>query len=76
MPTIHQKFVKVCTGKSGHVLSTSKIIAEVLKEFPDTKIGSILPNDHGDGNKGAVCWCADTNNSIFKKIRRGLYKVM
>ena len=38
------------------------------------QIGGILPNDHGDGNKGE-CPCVGTEREIFERVDRGMYRV-
>ncbi|GLI53345.1 hypothetical protein [Thermodesulfovibrio yellowstonii] len=72
--TNHERFVETFKGMSGKELSTSEIRDIIIKKFPDMNRGSILPNDHAEGNK-SVCWCAGTENRVFDRIKRGLYKV-
>ena len=55
----------------GQVFTTSEI-TEMLREI--VAPGSVLPNDHADGNKGA-CWCASTERRIFDRLGRRRYRV-
>jgi hypothetical protein len=73
--TIHEKLKQLFNNKSraGKVYYTAEIINIVLSAYPGTNIGSILPNDHGEGNASA-CKCAGTNSRIFDRIKRGLYR--
>ena len=70
----HQRFLKTFRHRGGEVLETKQIKALLSKKFPEMKEGSMLPNDHGEGNKGA-CKCAGTDKRIFDRIRTGLYRV-
>ena len=45
-----------------------------MQRESDINPGSILPNDHAKGNKGA-CKCAGTELRIFDRVGHGLYKV-
>lgn len=56
------------------MLSTKQIISFCSKKFPQMKRGSMLPNDHADGNE-SDCRCARTDKRIFDRIKRGVYKV-
>ena len=70
----HRRFLEAFKHMGGQELETNQIEKIILKKFPEMPLGSVRPNDHGEGNKGA-CKCARTNNKIFDKIRHGLYKV-
>ena len=70
----HQRFLEAFKHMGGQVLSTNQIEKIILKKFPGMPVGSVLPNDHGEGNKGA-CKCAGTDKRIFDRIRRALYRV-
>lgn len=71
---VHQKFVQTFINREGAELSTHEIMRIRSDKFPDTKPGSILPNDHAEGNK-SPCWYAKTEYRIFDRIDRGCYRV-
>ena len=73
--TLHDKYVEAFKHKGGQVLSTKDIKSIMLWRFPEVASNSILPNDHGAGNKSA-CWCADTCYRVFDRVGRGKYRVM
>jgi len=73
MRTNHDRFVQVFRDRDGRVFSTKQIVA-LMKSHSDIAQGSILPNDHAEGNKSA-CWCARTNARIFDRIGRARYRV-
>ncbi len=74
MPTNHQKFVEAFRSYAEQKLSTAQIRDIILKRFPEMSEGSILPNDHAEGNKSA-CRCAGTKGRIFDRVGYGLYLV-
>lgn len=74
MKTIHDKIASAVSSFEGEILSTSKIIDVVRERYAEVARGSILPNDHGEGNKHP-CWCAGTEQRIFDKINHGKYLV-
>lgn len=74
METIHEKIKNAVRLFVGKEMTTSQIKAAVLGMYPGTSEGSILPNDHADGNKHP-CWCAKTPNRIFDRIDRNRYIV-
>jgi hypothetical protein len=75
MLTNHEKFVEALKDKVGQTFSTSEIKSMLMKRFGNAiNPGSILPNDHAEGNKSA-CWCAGTDQRIFDKVVHGLYTV-
>lgn len=71
----HDRFVAVFSKRTGQTLSTAEITKLMLAES-DIQPGSILPNDHAEGNVGA-CWCAKnhSNQPIFDRVGPGLYRV-
>jgi len=69
----HQRFVETFRHMGGQELETKQIKAFLSKRFPEMKEGSMLPNDHGEGNKHP-CRCACTGERIFDRIRRGRIK--
>jgi hypothetical protein len=73
--TNHDRFVNVFGSRVGRTFSTAEI-AKLMLAGSDIKPGSILPNDHADGNVGA-CWCAKnhSNRPIFERVGAGLYRV-
>jgi hypothetical protein len=78
---VHDKLLKLFKQHKGNRFTTKEIkelfkatYGEPSDSFKD--ICWVLPSDHSVNmvNKGA-CWCAETNDAIFKQIRRGLYEV-
>jgi hypothetical protein len=55
--------------RSGRTFSTAEIMKLMLRES-DIIEGSVLPNDHGEGNKGA-CWCVGTDRQILTELDAG-----
>ena len=53
---------------------TSQVSNIVLAFDPSFQRGSLLVNDHAEGNAGA-CRCAGSENRIFDRVGRGLYDV-
>jgi len=72
--TNHEMITIAMQGHRGETLTTAQIRAIVLRGFPQFNVGSLLPNDHGSGNK-SCCWCVGTKDQIFNPIRSGLYRV-
>jgi hypothetical protein len=70
----HDMIAHALKNYRGMTLTTSDISKFVLAAFPHFELGSLLPNDHAQGNKSA-CRCAGSNNQIFDKIERGKYRV-
>lgn len=58
----------------GEQLSTAEIKKILKNRYPGMKEGSMLPNDHGEGNK-TPCWCAATERRLFDRVSRGQYRV-
>ena len=71
--TNHNRFVQVFKSRNGQEFETKPIRALMLEES-DITPGSILPNDHAEGNKSS-CECAGTDGRIFNRITRGMYRV-
>jgi hypothetical protein len=71
--TNHDRFASVFKNRLGKTFSTSDIVKIMLAES-DIQGGSILPNDHGEGNKGQ-CPCVGTDHQIFDRVGRGIYRV-
>ncbi len=40
----------------------------------DIALGTVLPNDHGEGTKGQ-CDCVGTDRQIFDRLARATYRV-
>jgi len=70
----HQKILLSMAPHRGKALKTGTIITITQERSPGIPVGSILPNDHAEGNKHP-CWCANTQNRIFDRISHGKYKV-
>ena len=73
LSTNHDRFASVFKCRTGHTFSTAEIMKLMLTES-DIQPGSVLPNDHGEGNKGE-CPCVGTDRQIFDRVGRGTYLV-
>lgn len=73
LSTNHDRFLSVFKNRTGRTFSTAEIIKLMLAES-DIQPGSVLPNDHGEGNKGE-CPCVGTDRQIFDRVGRGTYRV-
>ncbi len=71
--TNHDRFTSVFKNRTGRNFSTAEIMKLMLAES-DIQPGSVLPNDHGEGNKGE-CPCVGTDRQIFDRMGRGTYRV-
>jgi hypothetical protein len=76
----HDVFARAVVGHEGEVLNIAALEALIRVKDPDFKKGSLLPNDHGGGNK-ASCGCTAIRNGkqvrpIFEWMGRGLYRVI
>ncbi len=72
--TNHDRFARVFESRKGRTFSTAEI-QKIMKEESDIQYGSILPNDHGAGNK-YPCWCVGTRSQIFERLGQGQYRVL
>lgn len=72
--TNHDMFAKAMEAHRGKTLTTEEIRKLVQDMFPTFAEGSLLPNDHGNGNKHP-CDCAGTRRRIFDRVERGVYRV-
>lgn len=72
--TNHEMILAAVRSHRGKELRTYEIRKIVSKAFPQFSMGSLLPNDHAEGNKHP-CTCAGTNSRIFDRVERGLYLV-
>jgi hypothetical protein len=73
MTTNHDRFASVFKNRVGRTLSTAEIV-KLMSAESDIQLGSILPNDHGEGNKGE-CPCVGSDRQIFERVVRGTYRV-
>jgi hypothetical protein len=71
--TNHGRFASVFKSRIGRTFSTAEIMKLMLAES-DIQPGSVLPNDHGEGNKGE-CPCVGTDRQVFERLGRGAYRV-
>jgi hypothetical protein len=69
--TNHERMEAIFKPFKGQTFKTSEI-KTMLKGF--VAPGSVLPNDHAHGNKGA-CTCARSEARLFDKLERGVYRV-
>jgi len=72
--TNHDMIAAALKPYSGRELETTEFKRIVCAAFPDFNKGSLLPNDHARGNKGA-CHCAGNENRLLDRVERGLYRV-
>jgi hypothetical protein len=72
--TNHELIAKALKAHSGRELETKQFNEIILDAFPDFNEGSLLPNDHASGNKGA-CPCAGTESRLLDRLGRGLFRV-
>jgi hypothetical protein len=72
--TNHEMIANAVKAEQGSELSTSQVWQRVKMTYPGFSCGSLLPNDHAQGNKHP-CRCANTDRRIFDKIKHGLYYV-
>jgi hypothetical protein len=56
----HDMMASALKPYRGKNLSTAEIRIIVGEAFPNFNMGSLLPNDHAEGNK-SPCWCAGGN---------------
>jgi hypothetical protein len=76
----HDVIKRAVSTRKGEVLRTSDILAIVLTIDPSFSPGSLLPNDHAGGNRGA-CGCSllkggSEADPIFERISSGRYLVL
>jgi len=69
----HYRYVEAFKHMAGQELETNQIEAIMLDKFGIPSEG-VRPNDHAEGNKNE-CGCARTDDRIFDRTRRGLYRV-
>lgn len=72
--TNHEMIAAAMKGRHGEILSTGDIRDLVCKAFSEFSPGSLLPNDHAEGNK-SPCSCAGTERRLFDKIKKNSYRV-
>lgn len=72
--TNHDRFVEAFGGHANRVYSTGEIRTILKARYRDFSDGSVLPNDHADGNKSS-CWCAGKDSRIFDRLKRNSYRV-
>jgi len=73
--TNHDMIASAVKKYHGKVLETSEIKEIILGAFPQFNPGSLLPNDHGFGNK-SCCSCVGTKRQIFDRVEPGKYRVL
>ena len=70
----HEYMALAVAGNVGEMLTSAQLGDLIMARFPDFSRGSLLFNDHAEGNKGA-CRCAGTSDRIFDRVGRGFYVV-
>jgi len=74
----HRKLKEVMAPHKKNVMQTAQI-KKIIEHVPELKGEAqwIFPSDHcvNHTNKGA-CFCAETDDAIFKQIARGKYRVL
>jgi hypothetical protein len=73
MPKNHELFASVFKSRIGRTFSTAQVEKLMLEES-GIQLGSVRPNDHGEGNQGD-CPCVATRKQIFERVARGVYRV-
>ncbi len=72
--TNHNCFAEAFREHANRVFSTGEIRRILKARYPDFSDGSILPNDHAEGNKHP-CWCAGTDSRLFDRLKYATYRV-
>ena len=70
----HEEIARAVAAHKGGRFSSAKLGEMVMRSYPNFSPGSLLFNDHAEGNAGA-CRCAGTEDRIFDQIARGYYYV-
>ena len=70
----HERIKRAVSSARGRTLKTEKIKALCHDLFPEMPDGSILPNDHAEGNKNP-CWCAGKPERLFDRTGYAHYRV-
>src|ERR1700677_5224324 len=71
--TNHDRFASTFRDRTGRTFSTAEIVKVMLAES-DIQLGSILPNDHGEGNN-ARTFSLGTDRQICDRVQRGTYRM-
>jgi hypothetical protein len=71
--TNHDRFASVFRRHTGRTFSTGEITKLMLAES-DIQPGSVLPNHHGEGNKGE-CPALALTAKFSTRLDRGMYRV-
>ena len=70
----HEIMARAVASYVGSTLASADL-GRIVTEFdPSFSTGSLLFNDHAEGNAGA-CRCARTKDRIFERVGRGYYQV-
>lgn len=72
--TNHGMIAAAVQDYRGKILEAGEIKKIVLETFPDFNLGSLLPNDHAEGNE-SDCSCAGTERRIFDRVEPKKYFV-
>jgi hypothetical protein len=70
--TNHDRIAAVFRSYRGREFATSEI---KMMLQGNVTLGSVLPNDHADADHDGCCWCAGTEDRIFKRVGPGRYRV-
>lgn len=70
----HRMMATAVLKFAGEVLTAADITRLVLEQWPNFNVGSILPNDHADGN-ASPCGCAGTSDRLADRVGRGRYRI-
>lgn len=74
--TNHERFADAFKSRKGGEFSTAQIRKIMVDTYgADIKEGSILPNDHGSGNR-SDCSCVGTAGQVFDRLGRARYRVL
>jgi hypothetical protein len=72
--TNHERFEAAFLPHHGKEFSTAEIRGILRRKYPAMSEGSMLPNDHAEGNRSA-CPCAGKANRLFDRVYRGRFRV-
>ena len=72
----HRELEFAMRGHHGKKLETKKIKEIFQNYYPNINQDWAQPSDHSINHRcSKCCTCAETENAIFKKLKRGFYEV-
>ncbi len=70
----HEYMARAVAHRVGETLSSAELGALIMARYENFNPGSLLYNDHAEGNFGS-CKCAGGEDRIFERIARGYYEI-